>query len=496
MEQVSRLSFSAQAMGAFIGYLVVVVLIGIMSSRFASGGISEFFIGGRKMHRFVVALSAVVSGRSAWLLLGVTGMAYTMGAAAVWAVTGYILAEMLLFLFYAPRLRRFSEKYDCITVPDFFTARFEDKSSVLRILSVIIITVFMISYVSAQFVAGGKAFSASFQIDPLLGVFITAAIVLFYTMMGGFLAVSLTDVVQGIFMILALILIPVLAIADRGGLGLVLQELAQIKLSLIDPFALSLGAWVGFLGIGLGSPGNPHIIARYMSIAQPDQLRYSAIVGTIWNVVMAWGALFIGLVGRVYFPEVSLIPGSDTENLYPVLAQQHLQPVLFGMVIASIFAAIMSTADSQLLVAASAIVRDLYEKIIFSHKKISHRKLVIYSRIVVIILVILALGMGLMAQRQIFWLVLIAWAGLGAAFGPTSILALFWRKTTRAGIIAGMISGTLTTVIWYYTPSLKMHLYELVPAFALSTAVTIFVSLLTRKPDQTNDFFSTMSRPQ
>jgi sodium/proline symporter len=492
MENLTSVSFSAEALGAFLGYLLVVVLIGILSSRFASAGISEFFIGGRKMHRFVVALSAVVSGRSAWLLLGVTGMAYTMGAAAVWAVTGYIIAEMLLFLFYAQRLRRFSEKYDCLTVPDFFAARFGDKGGLLRILSVIIITIFMISYVSAQFVAGGKAFSASFQIEPWMGIIITAAIVLFYTMLGGFLAVSLTDVIQGIFMLMALILLPVLAIVDRGGLGQVLLELRQLDVSMVDPLAISVGGLIGFLGIGLGSPGNPHIIARYMSIVKAEQLRYSAVIGTTWNVLMAWGALFIGLVGRVYFPDVSLLPGSDTENLYPVLAQQHLPPILFGMIIASIFAAIMSTADSQLLVAASALVRDLYQKYFSADKEIQPNKLVIYSRIAVLILVIFALIAGLLAHRQVFWLVLIAWAGLGAAFGPTSILALYWKGATRAGIIAGMVTGTVVTVIWYYTPFLKSSLYELVPAFLISLIATIIVSMKTKKPPRTDQFFSDM----
>jgi sodium/proline symporter len=492
MEEITPVNFSAEALGAFLGYLVVVILIGVLSSRFASTGISEFFIGGRKMHRFVVALSAVVSGRSAWLLLGVTGMAYTMGASAVWAVVGYIIVEMLLFLFYAPRLRRFTEKHDCLTVPDFFAARFEDKRGLLRILSVLIITFFMISYVSAQFVAGGKAFSASFQIDPWLGIVLTAAIVLFYTILGGFLAVSLTDVIQGMFMLMALVLLPVLAISDRGGLGLVLLELKQLDMSLIDPLAISLGGIIGFLGIGLGSPGNPHIIARYMSIAKPEQLRYSAVVGTIWNVVMAWGAIFIGLVGRVYYPDVSLLPGSDTENLYPVLAQQYLNPILFGMIIASIFAAIMSTADSQLLVAASAIVRDLYEKYFSVKKEIRPEKLVFYSRMAVLILVILALIAGLLAHRQVFWLVLIAWAGLGAAFGPTSILALYWKRTTRAGVMAGMLTGTMITIIWYYTPSLKNILYELVPAFLCSFFVIMIVSLRTKKPLRTSEFFSEM----
>jgi sodium/proline symporter len=467
-------------------------MIGVFSSRFASGGISEFFVGGRKMHRFVVALSAVVSGRSAWLLLGVTGMSYKIGVSAVWAVVGYILVEMLLFLFYAKRLRNFSETYDCITVPDFFAARFQDANGILRIVSVVIIVLFMCSYVSAQFVAGGKTFAASFQIDPTTGIIITALIVLFYTMLGGFLAVSLTDMIQAIFMLFALIILPVITITAKGGLQLVVETLQQLDPKLIDPGALGMGGVIGFLGIGLGSPGNPHIITRYMSISKADQLRVAAVVGTSWNVLMAWGALFIGLVGRVYFPDLLQLPAGDTENLYPTLAQQHLHPVLFGIVIASIFAAIMSTADSQLLVAASGIVRDLYEKIFAAKKIVSQKKLVVYSRGVVLLLVIISFVSGLLAQQQVFWLVLIAWAGIGAALGPTSILALYWKGVSRSGIIAGMITGTLVTIVWYYTPTLKNHLYELVPAFIFSLIITWLVSLFTRKPANIDEMFRAM----
>jgi len=427
------------AIAAFIGYLVLVIGIGIYATRFSSAGMSEFFIGGRKMNRFVVALSAVVSGRSAWLLLGVTGMAYKMGASALWACVGYITVELFLFLFYAKRLRRFSEQYDCITVPDFF-----------------------------------------------------AAIVLLYTILGGFLAVSLTDMFQAMFMILALVLLPIIAIADKGGWDVVVSQLTSIDLILLDPFSLAVGVGIGFLGIGLGSPGNPHIIARYMSIDDPEQLKYSAVVGTIWNVIMAAGALFIGLVGRAYFPEIDMLPGSDTENLYPVLAQQHLNPVLFGIVIASIFAAIMSTADSQLLVAASGIVRDIFQKIVKKDDIIDDRLLVIYSRIAVFILVVLALILGVIASDLVFWLVLFAWAGLGAALGPTSILALYWKRTTRTGIFAGLITGTITTIIWYYVPYLKSLMYELVPAFFLGGITTILVSKFSTPPHNVDKMFSSM----
>lgn len=483
---------SGAAVAAFIGYLLVVSAIGFGAARFSSSGLSEFFVAGRRLNRFVVALSAVVSGRSAWLLLGVTGMAYTRGASAVWTVVGYIVAEMLLFVFYAPRLRRFSERYDCITLPDFFAARFGDRDGRLRVVLGLVVMIFMVSYVSAQFVAGGKAIGASFGMSPTTGLLITAGIVLIYTVLGGFLAVSLTDAVQGVLMILALVALPILAIGDAGGLGAVLSELRALDPTYVDPVALAFGVFLGSVGIGFGSPGQPHIIVRYMSIDDPEQLRYAAVVGTTWNVVMSWGAVFLGLVGRVYFPDVSMLPAGDTENLYPLMASQHLHPLLFGVVVASIFAAIMSTADSQLLVAASAVVRDIYEKVLKRGEEIEPRRLVVLSRTVVVALVVAAWGLGVVAENLVFWLVLFAWAGVGAAIGPPSVLALFWRGTTRAGVFAGLIVGTATTFVWYYTPPLKSRLYELIPAVTLGLLATWLVSKMTTPPPDVDEMFDSM----
>jgi sodium/proline symporter len=487
-----EVSANPWAVASFAGYVAIVFGIGALSARFSSAGVGHFFVGGRKMHRFVVALSAVVSGRSGWLLLGVTGMAFVRGAGAVWAVVGYIVAEMFLFLFYARRLRHFAEAYDCVTVPDFYAARFGDRDGLLRTVLIVIILIFMVGYVSAQFVAGGKAFAGSFGLSPTAGVLLTAAIVVVYTSVGGFLAVSLSDTLQACIMIAALVVVPLTAVLDRGGLDVVLIQLQALDPSMIDPVALSAGVAIGFLGIGLGSPGNPHIIVRYMSIADPDQLRYSAVVGTIWNVVMAWGALFIGLVGRVYFPDVAMLPDGDTEQLYPILAQQQLHPVFFGVVVASIFAAIISTADSQLLVAASSVVRDFYEKILCRDRQVSQKRLVLYSRVVVLLLVIGALVFGVLAEELVFWLVLFAWAGLGASIGPTSILALYWRGTTRAGVIAGLLTGTAVTIVWEKTPQLAPLMYELVPAFFAALLATLLVSRLTRPPGDTDRLFAAM----
>jgi sodium/proline symporter len=466
----------------FILYFALVIGIGVYSSRFSSRGISEFFLGGRQMGRLVVALSAVVSGRSAWLLLGMTGMAYSMGFSSVWAVAGYTLVEFFLFLYYAPRLREFSEKHDCITLPDFYAARFSDKKGTLRILIILIFLVFMVTYVSAQFVGGGKAFFANFGLDQNLGLILTAFIVLLYTILGGFLAVSLTDVLQAFVMLFALVGLPVYAIVHFGGWAEVSEEVLRFDEGFLNPAALGFGAFAGFLGIGLGSPGNPHILVRYMSIKDPAQFRWTAIVGTIWNILMAGGALFIGLIGRAYFPVDSMLPDADPENIYLTLASELLHPVLVGLLLASIFAAIMSTADSQLLVAASSLVRDLYDRILRKDVAIPERRLTLLSRLAIVMLVIIAIILGIMTQELVFWFVLFAWAGLGAAIGPTSILALFWKRTSRTGVIAGLLTGTITVFVWKSVPLLSDAMYELIPAFFLSLLATILVSLLAKNP--------------
>lgn len=465
-----------QSLIPFVIYFIIIIGIGIYATRFSSRGIKEYFIGGRQMNRFVVALSAVVSGRSAWLLLGVSGLAYLKGLTAIWAVIGYITVEFFLFLYYAPKIRKFSETHDCITIPDFYAARFNDSNNTLRILIVTIFIIFMVTYIAAQFVSGGKAFMANFGISQNTGLLITAGIILVYTLLGGFLAVSLTDVLQGILMIIALTALPLIGILYKGGWDTVIYELKSIDRNLLNLFAQPAGLICGFIGVGLGSPGNPHILVRYMSIKDPSQFKWTAVVGTVWNIVMAAGAILVGLIGRVYFNKVSLLPGGDEENIFVHLSNSLLNPFLVGIVLASIFAAIMSTADSQLLVAASSIVRDLYEKVFRKDRKLMHKELMVLSRIVVFILVIVAVFLAVIIEDQILWFVLFAWAGLGAAIGPTSILSLFWKKTTKTGVIAGLLSGTITVFVWKNMPALNSIIYELIPAFFIALIFTIIFS--------------------
>ena len=467
---------------SFAGYLLVILLIGLASVHFSSKGINEFFLGGRRMNRFVVALSAVVSGRSAWLLLGVSGMAYVRGVSAIWACVGYIAVELALFIFVAPRLRIQTQELDAVTIPDYLELRLKDSSHLIRIVSVLIIVIFMMAYVAAQFKAGGKAFFAGFGMDPTCGLLLTAGIVLIYTFLGGFLAVSLTDMVQAVFMLIALVVLPAVAIIHFGGLSFVIDALNRYQPSHFDLMALGFGVWLGYMGIGLGSPGNPHILVRYMSIDDPKHLKVSAVIATLWNIILALGAVAVGVVGKAYFPVVDNLPNGDAEAVFPILAQHHLHPVLFGLVTAAIFAAIMSTADSQILVASSSLVRDIYQKFLKKNQSIPQNTLVKLSRWMILFVVGGAVMLGYTASEWVFWLVLFAWAGLGASFGPTIFLALFWKRTTKWGVLAGLISGTLVTIFWKSSELLTDIVYELVPAFIVSLLMTIGISLIGKKP--------------
>ena len=464
---------------SFSAYLLILIGVAFYSRKFSSRHLSAFFLADRQLNGFVVALSAVASGRSAWLLLGVTGMAYTRGFSAIWAVAGYTLVEFWMFLSLAPRLRKASGDMKDITIPDFLESRLGDRQHLMRYISVFIIIIFMIAYISAQFVGGGKAFSSTFDLDLNSSIILTAFFVILYTLLGGFLAVSITDVIQAIFMLLALIVVPIVALIDIGGWSELVSKVNILNPALFDPLALSFGVFIGFIGIGLGSPGSPHILVRYMSVKDISMLKLAAYTGTGWNIIMGFGAVLLGVIGSVYFPDVGLLPSSDPENLFPSLAREHLHPVLFGMTISAVVAAVMSTADSMLLVASSALVRDLVQRVWTKGADIPEETWVRYGKWSIVGLSILALLLGFIAQDLVFWLVLFAWSGLGAAFGPVIILSLFWKRTTYLGAIAGMITGTVVTFVWRSAPFLKEKVYELIPAFLLAMLMTYIVSLLT-----------------
>lgn len=469
----------------FILTLSLPILIGFITLR-KTRNQSDFFIGGRAMDKFVVALSAVSSGRSSWLVLGVSGMAYTLGTSAVWAIVGYITAEMFQFIYIGRKLRAQSESFQSLTLLDYFESRYNDRKHIIRIVGALVIAIFLTAYVAAQFNAGAKSLSTALGIPVIFALMISGVLILIYMVLGGYIAVAYNDVVRAVIMIIGLVIFPAYGLIKIGGLSILLETLSRLNPVHIDPFSAGAGAIIGFLGIGLGSPGQPHIIVRYMSINDPDKLRYSTVIGTFWNVVMGWGAVFIGLLGRALVPAVENLPGRNAEMIYLVLSSEYFGPVLYGLLIGGIFAAILSTADSQLLVVASTFVRDIYEKMIKKKFEIDEAKKLQLSRIIVVFSGIMALLLAFAARDIIFWLVLFAWGGLGASFGTSIIFSLYWKQTTKYGVVAGMVTGTIVTIVWKLFMKESTGIYELIPAFLLSALMIVLISLFTKRSLETN----------
>ena len=442
---------------------------------------SDFFIGGRVMNKIVVALSAVSSGRSSWLVLGLSGMAYTLGSGAVWAIVGYVTVEAFQFVYLGKKLRDETQVMDSITLLDYFDSRFGDNKKLIRVTGAVIIGLFMTAYVAAQFNAGAKTLATALDLSLELSLIISGLLILIYMVLGGYVAVAYNDVVRAVIMLIGLVVLPVVGLIALGGIGTLSDMLYNLNPGMIDPFSLTAGVIIGFVGIGLGSPGQPHIVVRYMSIDQSRNLAYSAVVGTVWNIVLGIGAISIGLLGRAVFPDVNALPDSDPEMIYLVLSSKYFGTVFYGLLVGGIFAAILSTADSQLLVVASTFVHDIYEKVLRKNKLIEEADKLKLSRIVVILSGIAAIILAYIAQDLVFWLVLFAWGGLGASFGPALILSLYWKRTTKAGIVAGMITGTLITIVWKLWLKEPTGIYELIPAFFGAVLVIVFVSLFGKK---------------
>jgi sodium/proline symporter len=471
---------------AFIVYLVVLIGIGFIAFR-RTKTFDDFYLAGRKLDPAAAALSAEASSESGWLLLGLPGQAFSQGIGAFWVALGCVCGTFFNWTAVAQRFRKITGFFRAITIPDFLESNFKDTTHTLRVISALLIAVFMTSYVAAQFVASGKALSVTFGLDYTTAVLIGSVVILFYTMMGGFFAVAWTDVIQALMMIFGLVVIPVVGTMRLGGPAALWSKLASITppeagfLSLrVGKEGIALATFlVGMIGIGLGYPGQPHILVRFMAIKKPGLVKKGALIGVIWAVIALYGAVFIGLVARAI---LSVDPG-DPERVMPLLAKELLPPWLAGVMIAAAMAAMMSTADSQLLVASSSFVQDFYHKTFKREPK--PKTLVFMSRLVTLLVGVVALLVALRQDPEnpvgvVFWLVLYAWGGLASSFGPLIILSLYWKRVTRAGAMAGMIAGSATVVVWKNVPALSGFLYELVPGFVVSLIAILIASYLTR----------------
>ncbi|MCI9238984.1 sodium/proline symporter [Lachnospiraceae bacterium 50-23] len=481
-------------------YMCLLIGVGVYNSRKNSSS-EDFYLGGRKMGALVVAMSAEASDMSSWLLMGLPGVAYLSGIAdAFWTAAGLAIGTYLNWLFTSRRLRRYSEKIDAITVPTFFAKRFHDDRNIITAISAVIIVVFFIPYVASGFAACGKLCNSLFGLEYMTGVIIFAIIIAIYTIMGGFTSVATNDLIQSIVMSIALVSIVTFGVSSAGGLDAVMDNARSLpgyfSLSAIHdavagtaiPYsalsAVSLLAW------GIGYFGMPHILVRFMAIEDEKKLVLSRRVASIW-VTFAMGiAIFIGVVGLGVVNAGGMEALEDSERviiaLTSVLSQNgFLAAVLGGVILAGILAATMSTADSQMLVAASGVSENIIQD--FLGKKLTERQGVLVARGTILVIAAIGLFLARDPNSSVFGIVSFAWAGMGAAFAGVMICALFWKRTTLQGALAGMISGGAMVFIWKYLVRPMgglLDIYELLPAFLVSLAMIIIVSLATKAPSQ------------
>lgn len=469
-------------------YFLIMLGIGLYAFKTNEDNASGYLLGGRKLSAPVTALSAGASDMSGWMLMGVPGAMYLSGASSLWIAIGLTLGAWINYFVVAPRLRVFTEvANDSITLPDYFENRFLDNTRFLRVIASIVIILFFTLYTSSGVVAGGKLFESSFGLSYQIGIFITAGVVVTYTFFGGFMAVSITDFVQGCIMFVALVLVPSVVIFELGGINQTIDNLAQIDPNLLSLMidaasgeALSFIAIISLLSWGLGYFGQPHIIVRFMAISSVKQIPSARRIGMTWMIVSLAGAAMTGLFGLAYVSNNN-IPLEDPETIFIVLSQLLFNPLIGGFLLAAILAAIMSTISSQLLVTSSSLTRDVYA--CFINKEASESKQVLVGRLCVIIVAVAAIALALGENKTVLSLVSNAWAGFGAAFGPLVIISLVWKKMTRASAIGGMLAGTLTVLFWIFVPInaegsvLSSYIYEIIPGFLVSSAVIVIMSI-------------------
>ena len=476
--------YTLSSLGA---YFTAMLGIGYYAYRKSTSDVSEYMLGGRQLHPAVGALSAGASDMSGWMLMGLPGAIYLAGFSAAWIAVGLVAGAYANYLLVAPRLRVYTEVADdAITIPDFFEKRFHDRSHALRIVSSLVIVIFFTLYTSSGVVAGGKLFEASFGLDYQGGLLLTAGVVVAYTLVGGFLAVSLTDFVQGCIMFVALIMVPVVALTELGGLAATSQRLAGLDPTLLRWFeGVTAVGLLSSLSWGLGYFGQPHIIVRFMAIRTLADVATARRIGMSWMLVTVLGAVATGIAGVAYVAQRGATL-DDPETVFIYLSQILFHPLVGGFLLAAILAAIMSTISSQLLVASSSLTEDFYR--MFLRRTASQRERVLVGRLSVLAVAVVAVLLARDRSASILSLVSNAWAGFGAAFGPIILLSLFWKRLTRTGALAGMMTGALTVLLWVYGPlgidgrKLSEVLYEIVPGFILSGLVAVVVSLLGEHP--------------
>jgi sodium/proline symporter len=466
------LTLSAPTLTSFGLYLVVMLALGWYAYRRTSD-LSDYVLGGRRLGPGVTALSAGASDMSGWLLLGLPGAIYLSGLSEIWIAVGLVIGAALNWLLVARRLRRLTARADdALTIPDFLEHRFQDKSRALRIVSAAVILLFFTLYISAGLVGGGLLFQSTFGMDYHTAMLIGALVIISYTFLGGFLAVSWTDLVQGLLMLTTLLIVPMAVAASLGG-----WQAANTEVVLALPGHNQLFEGVGVIGLvsllawGLGYFGQPHILARFMGIRSEAEMPRAMGIGMGWMILALCGSIGTGYMGVAFFSEATL---ENSETVLIHLIHSLFNPWVAGILLAAILAAIMSTIDSQLLVSTSALTADFYKGLL--RPTATSTELVWVSRGGVMVIALIATLLALDPEAGVLALVAHAWGGFGAAFGPVILLALYWPRMTRHGALAGMLTGALTVLIWEPLSGGLFDIYEILPGFLLSTTAVVLVS--------------------
>ncbi|WP_217972365.1 sodium/proline symporter PutP [Staphylococcus xylosus] len=470
-------------------YFIILLGIGYYGFKQSTSNVSEYMLGGRNIGPYVTALSAGASDMSGWMIMGLPGEVYSTGLSAAWLAIGLTIGAYINYVVVAPRLRVYTEKAgDAITLPDFFKNRVDDKSNLIKIIAGGIIVVFFTLYTHSGMVSGGVLFESAFGLNYHFGMLLVAIIVIAYTFFGGYLAVSLTDFFQGVVMIIAMVMVPIVAMMQLSGLDTISQA-AELKPTNLDLFkGTTFIGIISFFAWGLGYFGQPHIIVRFMSIKSIKQLPTARRFGIGWMAISLLGAVGVGLVG-ITFVNNGGVELKDPETLFILMGQILFHPLVGGFLLAAILAAIMSTISSQLLVTSSSLTEDFYKLFRGEEAAKEHQKeFVLVGRLSVIIVAIISIWIAWSPNDTILNLVGNAWAGFGAAFGPLVLFSLYWKGLSRTGAISGMLSGAIVVILWiaFVKPLGEtndfFNLYEIIPGFLASLIVTFIVSKLTKKP--------------
>ena len=464
----------------FIVYFVVLLGVGFYFYR-KSVSIEDYLLGGRGMGAWVTALSAQASDMSSWLLMALPGAIYLGGMVNIWIAIGLFIGTVLNWKLISGRLRIYTQKTNTITLPCFFEQRFGDPTGLLRVVSAIVILIFFTIYASAQLVGAGKLFESTFNVRYETAVVVGGVIIVAYTFLGGFLAVCWTDLFQGALMLVAIIIVPAAGYIDVGGIGAIEEaiEAENVWASLIPEggqagvlVVISAMAW------GLGYFGQPHILARFMSVKSVGKLTESMTIAVIWVFISLGGAIMVGFIGKIMFDNLS---GGEEEKVFIYMIGKLFNPWVGGIMLAAILSAIMSTIDSQLLVSSSALTEDFYQKSI--KKNATEREVILVGRMCVIVISIIALILALRPSDTILGLVAYAWGGFGAAFGPLVIFGLFSRETSWQAALAGMVMGTVVLVVWKQV-GLSSVMYEIVPGFTANCVTILLVNMIVSQKDE------------